>query len=69
MSQDTDPAVRLTRLGEVYSYTPSEDKEHPSPGPPPRVWFANSEKVSRRQVVDHAAFFHFRAWNDEGSNR
>lgn len=69
LSQDAEHGIRLSRLGEVYSYTPTESKEHPSEVAPPRVWFANSEKLARRQVPDHAAFFHFRAWNDDGSRR
>jgi hypothetical protein len=73
LSQDASHETRLTRVGEVYSYTPVESKEHLTGAagdvPPARVWFANSEKLARRQAPDHAAFFHFRAWNDEGSRR
>jgi hypothetical protein len=43
-------SYRLKKVGEAYL------RNH--------IWLINDEKLSKRQVLNNAAFFHFRNWDD-----
>jgi hypothetical protein len=51
--QDPSDGLRLDRIGEAFTVHGD--------------WFVNDEMVARRQVIDEAAFFHFRHWDDYAS--